>query len=130
MYGTEARTARAIEFECIVPILSVRSLAASIEYYLNVLGFKIGWQGARIIAGLSRDCCRIMLCEGEQGNPGTWVWLGVSDIEPFFEYYTAKGAKVRHPPTNYPWAYEMRIEDPDGHVLRFGPVPKTDRPFA
>ena len=114
-------------FECVVPILRVRSLAASIDFYVNVLGFKVEWRGASIIAGLSRDRCQLMLCEGEQGNAGTWVWIGVSDIEPLFKDYTAKGVKVRHSPTNYQWAYEMQIEDPDGHVLRIGSEPKTDR---
>jgi len=27
-------------------------------------------------------------------------------------------------------AFEMQVEDPDGHVLRFGSEPKADRPFA
>ena len=119
-----------VAFECIVPILRVRSLAASIDYYVNVLGFKVDWHGSKIIAGLSRDRCQIMLCEGEQGNAGTWVWIGVSDIEPLFQDYINKRVKIRQPPTNYQWAYEMRIEDSDGHVLRFGSEPKTDRPFA
>lgn len=65
-----------------------------------------------------------------RGKPGTWVWIGAEDIEPLFEEYRAKGAKVRHPPTNYSWAYEMQIEDPDGHVLRFGSEPKPELPIG
>ena len=117
-------------FEGITPILRVQSLAASLDYYVKVLGFKVDWQSPGIMAGISRDRCSIMLCEGDQGNPGTWVWIGVEDVEPLFEEYTAKGAKIRHPPTNYPWAYEMQIEDPDQHVLRFGSDQKTDRPVG
>ena len=33
------------------------------------------------------------------------------------------------PPTNYSWAYEFKIQDPDGHVLRFGSEPLKDVPF-
>ena len=29
---------------------------------------------------------------------------------------------------HYPWAYEMRVEDLDGHVLRIGSGPKEDEP--
>lgn len=125
MSETEAHASSAIVFECIVPILRVHTLAASIDFYVNVLGFKVDWRGTRIIAGLSRDRCQIMLCEGEQGNPGTWVWMGVSDIAPLFKDFTAKGVKIRNPPTNHQWATEMQIEHPDGHVLRFGSEPKT-----
>ena len=115
-------------FEGITPILRVQSLAPSLDYYVNVLGFKINWQSPGIMAGISRDRCSIMLCEGDQGNPGTWVWIGVEDAEALFEEYKAKGAKIRHPPTNYPWAYEMQIEDPDQHVLRFGSDQRKDQP--
>jgi hypothetical protein len=29
------------------------------------------------------------------------------------------------PPTNFPWALEMHVEDPDGNVLRLGSEPKS-----
>jgi hypothetical protein len=41
-------------------------------------------------------------------------------ISLLYEEYTAKGATILHPPENYAWALEMRVGDPDGHVLRFG----------
>ena len=130
MSGAGAHKTAAIEFEDVTPILRVHSLAASIDYYVRVLGFKLDWQEPGSMASVSRDRCGIMLCEGGQGYPGTWVWIGVSDIDPLFAQYRTTGATVRHPPTNYPWAYEVQILDPDGHVLRFGSEPKTDQPFG
>src|SRR5271154_1138431 len=115
----------AVGVECIIPILRVNSVAASIRYYVDVLGFKVDWSDS-VMASVSRNGRAIMLCQGEQGQPGTWIWIGVEDIEPLFAEYTAKGVKFREPPTNYPWAYEMKIEDPDGHVLRFGSEPKAE----
>jgi predicted lactoylglutathione lyase len=112
-------------FECVTPILRVQDLSISLDYYTRVLGFKVDWQESGIMASVSRDCCNIMLCEGDQGNPGVWVWIGVGDVATLIEEYGIRGAKVRHPPTNYPWAYEMQIEDPDGNVLRFGSEPKA-----
>ena len=35
-------------------------------------------------------------------------------------------ARFLHLPTNRPWAYEMQVVDPDGHVLRFGSEPRED----
>jgi uncharacterized glyoxalase superfamily protein PhnB len=71
----------------------------------------------------------IMICEGAQGQPGTWLWVGVEDAEALFGEFSAKGTRVRSPPQNFDWAYEFQIEDPDGHVLRFGseskPGPKN-----
>ena len=54
---------------------------------------------------------------------GTWAWIGVEDVAALYEEYKASGAKIRMNPKNFPWAYEMHVEDPDGHVLRFGSEP-------
>jgi len=130
MSGTEAPKAAAITFEGVTPILRVQSLPASIDYSVNVLGFKVDFHEPGIFASVSRGRCGIFLVEGDQGNPGTWVWIGVGDTEVLFEDYSLTGAKVRHPPTSYPWAYEMQIEDPDGHILRFGSEPRPGEPFG
>jgi len=112
------------------PIFCVSSVAASIEHYVNVLGFKVDWGGAEDqFASISRGDCRIFLCEQDQGHPGTWTWIGVGDADSLAAELGTKGAKIRHPPTNYPWAYEIQVEDPDGNVLRFGSEPKQG-PFG
>jgi len=117
------------EVECIVPILRVRSLADSLRYYMDVLGFETEWgaEEGSTMASVARDGCSIMLCEGAQGQPGTWIWIGVDDIRPLYDRLSRRGAKIRQAPENRPWAYEMQVEDPDGHVLRFGsePVPEA-----
>jgi hypothetical protein len=98
--------------------------AASIEYYVRVLGFKVDWQYEDIIASVGRDSCHIFLSAGDQGHSGSWVWIGVGDAGALFEEYKGTGAKIRNPPSNFPWAYEMQVEDLDGNVLRMGSEPK------
>lgn len=119
-----------VRFGGVTPIFSVKNVAASVEYYVMVLGFKIDFHEPGIMASVSRGRCGLFLVEGDQGHPGGWVWVGVSDIEALVEEFRAKGARLRHPPTNYRWAYEMQIEDLDGNVLRFGSEPKPDRPLG
>jgi len=58
------------------------------------------------------------------------VWIGVEDVDALMHEYRASGAKIRHPPTNYPWACEMQVEDLDGNVLRLGSDTKKDEPFG
>lgn len=113
-----------------VPILRVRSVQASIDHYVAALGFHVDWHDPGIMASVSRGGASLMLCEGDQGHAGTWVWLGVDDAAALHEEYVMAGATIRHAPTNYPWAYEMQVEDPDGHVLRFGSEPLREQPFG
>jgi catechol 2,3-dioxygenase-like lactoylglutathione lyase family enzyme len=119
----------AVKFEGGNPIFRVRSLPASLDYYVRVLGFKLDFETPGF-ASVSRGRFHLFLCEGDQGNPGSWVWIGVSDADALFEEYRASGANIRHPPTNYSWAFEMQVEDLDGNVLRLGSEPKPDQLFG
>ena len=66
------------------------------------------------------------MCQGDQGRGGAWVWIGVDDVRALEREYARRGAAIRVPPTNFPWALEMQLEDPDGNVLRFGSEPEPD----
>jgi predicted enzyme related to lactoylglutathione lyase len=117
-------------FECSAPILKITDMSVSLRYYVDVLGFKNADWGTDDFTSVNRDRAGIYLCRGGQGHVGTWVWIGVEDVEVLHEEYKASGATIRHPPQNYPWAYEMKVDNPDGHVLRFGSEPRQDLPFV
>jgi len=58
--------------ENVTPILRVADLGARRRYYRQTLGFSLDWDADPMIS-VSRDGKSIMLCEGEQGQPGIWV---------------------------------------------------------
>jgi catechol 2,3-dioxygenase-like lactoylglutathione lyase family enzyme len=121
----------AMFFGAPTPILPVRNLAASVDYYVNALGFQLDWSdpSGYGFASLSRGKCHLFLAEGDQGQPGgVWVWVGVGDAERLRDDYRRRGARIRHPPSNFSWAYEMQVEDLDGNVLRMGSDPLPDQP--
>jgi len=111
------------------PIFRVRSLRASLDYYVTVLGFTLEWEAGGI-ASVARDRCRIFLSEGDQSAAPVWVWIGVADAGALAETLRRQGAIIRHPPTNYPWAYEMQVAEPDGNVLRLGSEPLAGEPVG
>ncbi len=106
-------------FGNVIPILRVRDAAVSRDYYVQVLGFKINFETDGFVS-LSRGRWGLFLCEGDQGHPGSWVWIDGQDVDALHQEYQASGAKIRHPPTNYAWALEMQVEDLDGNILRLG----------
>lgn len=117
-------------FEHAAPILRVASMERSLRYYVETLGFRNADWGSDAFTCVTRDGAAIYLCRGEQGCSGTWVWVGVEDVESLYREYRRSGATIRQRPINRPWALEMQVEDPDGHVLRFGSEPRSDRPFG
>jgi uncharacterized glyoxalase superfamily protein PhnB len=103
----------------VVPILRVENLAASVSYYVDNLGFESQWQAGQM-ASVRRGKTSIMLNERDQGQPGTWLWIGTDDVDALYADLQKRGARLRHPPTNYPWgSRECQVLDLDNHVLRF-----------
>ena len=108
-----------------IPILNVADMATSRAFYEQTLGFSTDWEAevdTDKMAGISRDGCAIYLCQGTQGARGSWIWLGVESAD-FFDHVVASGATIVQEATNYPWAYELRVQDPDGNVIRIGTGP-------
>jgi catechol 2,3-dioxygenase-like lactoylglutathione lyase family enzyme len=116
--------------ENITPILSVLDMSRSLAFYVDILGFTNADWGDDNFTCVSRDKRSLYLCKGGQGSAGTWVWVGVdTDIIALHQSLLTKGITIKLPPTNYSWALEMHIQDPDGHVLRFGTEPNDKIPF-
>jgi catechol 2,3-dioxygenase-like lactoylglutathione lyase family enzyme len=116
--------------ENIIPILSVQDMSRSLAFYVDLLGFTNADWGDDNFTCVGRDKRSLYLCKGGQGSPGTWVWIGFDgDIFSLHQSLLLKGVTITLPPTNYSWALEMHVQDPDGHVLRFGTDPNDKVPF-
>ena len=127
--SSKAEPKSCVAFEGVTPILRVSDVEASVAYYTGVLGFNLDWANA-IFAAVSRDKCHLFLSQGDQGHAGGWIWIGVEDVDTLLAEYQASGAKIRHEPTNYTWAREMQIEDPDGNILRMGSETREGEPIG
>ena len=111
------------------PVLRVQDMARSLKFYVNVLGFtNVEW-GTEDFTRVDRGRSSIFLCRQGQGAGRAWVWVSVDNTTRLHEDLTALGVEVRMPPTNFFYALEMHVEDPDRNVLRFGSDPLKDRPF-
>jgi predicted enzyme related to lactoylglutathione lyase len=111
-------------FENSQPILRVENMDAAVAFYTSVLGFTNAPWGTDDFTSVNRDRAGIYLCRGSQGRGGAWVWLGIDDVTVLHNELVHRGVPVMLPPTNFPWALEMHLQDPDGNVLRIGSEPK------
>jgi catechol 2,3-dioxygenase-like lactoylglutathione lyase family enzyme len=115
-----APTPASPRFTGATPILRVADFDASVAYYVDALGFSLAWSDGQF-GCVRRGDVDLMLCQGSQGHPGTWVYVSVSDADALYQEVRGRGARVRHPPVNFPWgARELHLFDLDGHVLRCG----------
>lgn len=132
-------------FDC-RPVLCVDNVARSIQYYVEALGFHLGWAWsaakqqflpltefeAADFALVGRGKVQFMLSEKSQGVPGMWLHLDVesaAQLDALNAEWARNGAQIIEPPFVRPWGmYEMRIQDLDGHVFRVSspPHPKAN----
>ena len=110
-------------FESVVPILFSADVTRSLTYYMEQLAFddKWVWDSPATFGGVSKDCVRLFFCLYNQGSPGTWVAVNMDNVDEYYETIKARGAKIISPPEDKEWFMrEMLVEDPDGHIIRFG----------
>ena len=112
-----------MKFEKSISILYSADVARSLAYYIEKLGFddKWEWDSPPTFGGVVKDNVEIFFCEKGQGNPGTWLSVFVEDVDAYYESIKPKGAVIIAPPDSKEWnVREMLVQDPDGHIIRFG----------
>jgi catechol 2,3-dioxygenase-like lactoylglutathione lyase family enzyme len=110
------------QVECTIPVLPVKDLQRSIQFYTETLGFELDWKGGAF-GSVSRDGKALMLWQALDGTSSTCAWIGLK-TDALFDEFRVKGVKVLQEPSNQPWAYEMKFEDIDGNVLWLGTDPR------
>lgn len=117
-------------FQHAVPILYASDVGKSIQYYTEVFGFTNHWcwDHALSFGGVSKDGVELFFCKGGQGRPGTWLSIMVNDVDELYQRILEKKGKVLSPPKDMEWGLrEMLVEDPDGHIIRFGRGSTSDK---
>ncbi len=106
-----------------VPILYSSDVARSLAYYRDIFGFDQVWDWGDppTFGGAGKDNVEVFFCKEDQGRPGTWLSVFVSDVDALYDRIVQNGGNVLVPPTDRPWnVREMLVEDPDQHKIRFG----------
>jgi predicted lactoylglutathione lyase len=113
------------QVENTIPVLPVKDLNRSKEFYVQKLGFQVDWGDSEdaAICQVSRDGHPIMLTEDRNVGSPACVWVGL-ESDKLFKEFMDKGVTVLSEPQNKPWAYEMLIQDVDGNTLWLGTEPR------
>jgi catechol 2,3-dioxygenase-like lactoylglutathione lyase family enzyme len=108
----------------LVPMLPVRSVASSTEFYRK-LGFTTedhhpewGWAMLRL------DECRLMLDQSINRSPGaarqSVIYLYPEDVVAYHTFVKESGLKIPDLEVTFYGMTEFRIEDPDGNRFWIG----------
>lgn len=109
----------------LIPMLPVRSMPASLDFYCAMLGFEVekrnddwGW------AMLRFDECRLMVDQSINSHTGqsrdSILYLYPEDIVEYHRQVRANGLTVPDLGVTFYGLREFRISDPDGNRLWIG----------
>jgi len=112
------------------PLLFVRDIQRSIDFYCQMLGFKLARQaeseGKVFWCRLERDGCSLMLQQAEaEDGPGTGRGRGVifyficDDVDRMHAELTSRGLSLAAPETAYYGMRQVMVPEPDGYSLCF-----------
>ena len=108
----------------------VKDVAASVEFYVQGLGFEVRQQFGPAIAIVARGDLTLWLAgpqasaarpmpDGAVPEPGGWnrFVIEVADIEATVATLTARGTRFRNTIVTGPGGRQILVEDPSGNVV-------------
>ena len=101
-----------------LPELPVGNVTAAVEYYRDVLGFKINYQQDDI-GVMDRDAITILLIKRTKPNEGIGSFgVYVEDADALYNELLAKGAQIDGRPVSHLWGLrDFRVFDLDGNRI-------------
>ena len=120
----------------LTPMLGVADVQQSINFYTEVLGFKLGdtseHAGAICWAHLCHGETELMLTEvanpeaGREGRRQTYLYFYPDNVVALHSHLAVRGHSVQPLRVAFYGMKEFEMEDPDGYQLWFGE--ETDEP--
>lgn len=105
------------------PILAVNDVAAAVDFYIQKLGFKLGftWGDPVRIAGVNLGNVQIFLEQGTPNPSGCSVYFVVGDAEELYQFQRANGVVIVEPLEDRAYGLrDYRVRDLNGYELSFG----------
>ena len=105
-----------------IPMLPVANLRQAIDFYVDVLGFRLGFN-AGSYGGVRRDAIEIHFSREEAGGAGerSGCRIEVTEIRRLYSEFKDKGVvDAGGEIAAQPWGTtEFTVRDPDGNALTF-----------
>ena len=103
-----------------LPELPCNDVAAAVDFYRDVLGFRINYQ-QHDLGVMDRDAITVLLIARTDQHKGIGSCeVYVADADALYQEFLAKGARLLGPPVSHPWGLrDFRVIDIEGNRLTF-----------
>jgi GNAT superfamily N-acetyltransferase/uncharacterized glyoxalase superfamily protein PhnB len=115
-------------FSHVEPVLPVKDIAKTIQYWQKVLGFQTEWTWGEPpnIGAVSWQKVHVQFIlnpELAESSIGNSLWIRVRHIDALYEIHQRNGAEIVDPPSNKPWGMtQYAVRDNNGYYLVFADI--------
>jgi GNAT superfamily N-acetyltransferase len=119
-------------FSHVEPVLAVRDLPETIEYWQSILGFPVKWTWGNPVnhGGVSWQKVFIQFTlspELATVSKGNSIWIRLMHIEALYRFHQQRNADIVSPLENKPWGLaQYTVREINGYYLHFA-APVEDR---
>jgi len=109
--------------EAITPRMPVGDVEAALAFYLDKMGFTLGWKWGTPLthANVCRDSISLDLIATPAARRGTaMAYVGVAAIDAYYKELTARGVGASEIGNRDYGMRDFEVVDPDGNRLAFG----------
>jgi uncharacterized glyoxalase superfamily protein PhnB len=107
----------------VIPVLGYPDVAEAVDWLCETFGFTERWRVGSHRAQLAVGDAAVVVTEQNDGEPGSSnhsVMVRVEDVNSHHERARERGARILHPPTDYPYGErQYTVEDLGGHHWSF-----------
>jgi uncharacterized glyoxalase superfamily protein PhnB len=112
---------RSIPATTVIPVLAYPDVPEAAAWLCETFGFRERLRiGDHRIQLMIDGGGAMVVAQGPAGGGGDSVMVRVEDVDVLFARAAAAGARIVHPPTDYPYGErQCTVVDPGGHVWTF-----------
>jgi uncharacterized glyoxalase superfamily protein PhnB len=107
----------------VIPVLGYPDVGEAVGWLCETFGFTERWRAGNHRSQLAVGDGAVLATEqsaGEPGSPSHSVMVRVEDVNGHHERARGRGARILHPPTDYPYGErQYSVEDFAGHHWSF-----------
>jgi uncharacterized glyoxalase superfamily protein PhnB len=107
----------------VIPVLGYVDVGEAVDWLCETFGFTERWRAGNHRAQLAVGEGAVVVTErggGELGSMNHSVMVRVDDVNTHHEHARERGARILHPPTDYPYGErQYTAEDLGGHHWSF-----------
>jgi catechol 2,3-dioxygenase-like lactoylglutathione lyase family enzyme len=107
-------------FNGVIPELSVSDVIKTLDYYRDVLGYKIAGQHEDVFGSVLKGKANFYFSKSDESIISNRCYVWTDEVDELCQAFKANGATILEEPEDKPWGYrQFTLQDLNGHLFYY-----------